>query len=1110
MPRRLKGFFGRQGRRRTFVIPLAVLVFTVAALALGATTAQAQTTIDWDDIECGGDGWAGPGVGPAGPATQQFTDVGCLGINMSIGYSGNMWDNSSTPNLYNGSDAPVAPLSGTFRWTNNPNDTGAGAVGSATGPSTVSIIFEQPVYLNQFTVASLSRLYNAPGDDAPFRYEWMDVRVFDKDNNLLRATSVTPSTYAPDGSTVVRADSPVVQDSGTGIYNLRGTSIQDTCTDECGYDRLTFGFTTTPVQRIELIHFVTDGPTVTDDRSPGLTSVAVERLVISAADDGLDWGDAPDTYGTLDAGNGPSHRIISTLYLGAQVDEEVDGRPTNTANGDDTNGLDDEDGVVTATLALTEGGTAVVRVTATNQTASPAFLYGWIDFDGNGVFDDDESANTTIAAGAVQQQVELDFGSVPDGAPAATYARFRLSTDDAGTEPTGAAADGEVEDYPVSITPPDQLDWGDAPDTSSGAGPGDYNTLGSNNGPSHSVVANLSIGDLIDAENDGQPTANANGDDTTNADDEDGVTIPTLVENQDGIITVNVTNLTGEAAVLYCWIDFNANGVFETSERVSANVPTGANDVDVTLNFGAVPALGVNQTFARCRLSSDPAAAEPLGPAQGGEVEDHVVTISTGPSQTLDWGDAPDTGDGTGAGNYNTLAADDGPHHGIVTGLRIGPNIDAEANGQPTANADGDDTNPPTAPDDEDGVNPFDLALTEGDDAVIRVSVTNQLESNAMLYGWIDFNGNGAFEVSERAAITVPAGSLNTVVNLDFGTVPANGVTATFGRFRLSTDTAAGSPTGAADDGEVEDYPVTIGAVIDWGDAPDASAGTGTDNYNTLASDNGPSHRVINGLNIGALVDGEADGQPTLNANGDDTNPVGAADDEDGVLVSDLTLTESEAAEITVVVNNSTQESAVLYGWIDFNANGVFDATESAQVTVPAGTVLTPVTLDFGAVPVTGVTQTYARFRISTDTAAALPTGPAPDGEVEDYPVTISLQPAAIDLVSFTAELVDANAVIRWTTGAEVDTNGFHLYRATTSERKDAVRITEAMIPAQGPNGGVYTYVDTAVLSGPSYSYWLIEVENGVEAAEYGPVLLVTRTVAERSNNIFLPMIVGR
>lgn len=1107
MPYRDDQTFSGRFSIRGILLP-AFAVCLIAFFLLSTThTASAQTTIDWDDIECGGGAWAGPGVGPAGPSTQQFTDIGCTGVNMSVSYSGNMWDNNSTPNLYGGA-APVTQLQDSLRWTNNRLDTG-GQAGTATGPSTVTILFDQPVFVNQFVIASLSRLLNNnTGTLVTYRYEWVDVRAYGESNDLLVANSVTPATYEPDGTSVVRPGSPLIQHNGSGIYRVRGTSLQGTCND-CGYDYATFSYTSTPVQRIELIHFVTEGTEFTDPRSDRLTSVALDSMIIRVPDEtARDWGDAPDIYGTLAAAGGPNHLISGAIYLGAVEDSEADGQPNTNANGDDITNLDDEDSVPASDLVLTEGSTALVRVTVTNQTNSSAFLYGWIDFDGNGTFDNDESATLTVPAGTSQQQVQLDFGAVPEGGPSTSYARFRISTDDAVSSPTGAADDGEVEDYRVSFTAADQFDWGDAPDTGAGAGTGNYNTLDSDNGPSHTIVNDLSIGDVIDFEPDGIPNVGANGDDVTGVDDEDGVTIPALVENTAASVTVRVTNLTGSTARLYGWIDFNGDGVFETSERATVDVPTGANGVDVNLNFGLVPANGVTQTYARFRLSSDTAAAAPTGPAQGGEVEDYVVTISPAPLETLDWGDAPDTGVGTDEGNYNTLANDNGPRHVIVDTLRMGLRVDSETDGQPTTNADGDDLNPPTALDDEDGVNPLDLTLVEGEASVVRVTATNQTEASAILYGWIDFDGDGTFESGERAVAAVPAGSVNTVFNLNFGTVPTTGVTSTYARFRLSTDAAAGEPVGPADDGEVEDYQVAIGALIDWGDAPDGAIGTGTGNYNTLASDNGPSHRVVSDLTIGAVLDGETDGQPNISATGDDTNPVGAADDEDGVLVSGLSLIEGDPAQISVVVNNETQDAAVLYGWIDFNANGNFEPTESAQVVVPAGTVLTPVSLDFGAVPANGVTQTYARFRLSTDTAAASPVGPATNGEVEDYEVSITGTPAAIDLVAFAAEPAAGAVIVRWETAGEVDTNGFHLYRATTGAREDAVRVTSAMIPAKGPNGGEYEYTDTAVVAGVTYFYWLIEVENNAEAAEYGPVQGGALGSDTQQHEVFLPVVV--
>ena len=93
---------------------------------------------------------------------------------------------------------------------------------------------------------------------------------------------------------------------------------------------------------------------------------------------------------------------------------------------------------------------------------------------------------------------------------------------------------------------------------------------------------------------------------------------------------------------------------------------------------------------------------------------------------------------------------------------------------------------------------------------------------------------------------------------------------------------------------------------------------------------------------------------------------------------------------MNVRVTNTNSIPATLYGWIDYNANGVFDnATERTSVTVPNGTNNSIVTLVFPPVPSGFTGTTYARFRLSTDAAAANPTGVAADGEVEDYRATL-------------------------------------------------------------------------------------------------------------------------
>ncbi|MEM1225399.1 MAG: Ig-like domain-containing protein [Planctomycetota bacterium] len=165
-----------------------------------------------------------------------------------------------------------------------------------------------------------------------------------------------------------------------------------------------------------------------------------------------DYGDAPASYGTLRANDGPSHGIVSGLSIGSAVDRESDGIPTAAATGDDVvdasiEQIDDEDGVDTSTL-LRPGLPGVIEVSVVNTTGQVAYLQGWIDFQQDGVFDADDRLPTTIVTTSGVEQVSF---TVPAGAAIGdTIARFRLSLTDS-LAPTGAVDSGEVEDHSVRI-----------------------------------------------------------------------------------------------------------------------------------------------------------------------------------------------------------------------------------------------------------------------------------------------------------------------------------------------------------------------------------------------------------------------------------------------------------------------------------------------------------------------------------------------------------------------------------------------------------------------------------------------------------------------------------
>ena len=160
----------------------------------------------------------------------------------------------------------------------------------------------------------------------------------------------------------------------------------------------------------------------------------------------VDFGDAPATYGI--ASNG----FRTGLTLGTLWDAEATPWFSPDALGDDTHGIDDEDGIDESTIRpLIAGSNNPITVATTNTTGQTAYLQAWIDFDGNGVFDPSEQVVTNQSVTAAALPV-LNI-TVPAGARVGnTFARLRLSTV-MGIGPTGHAVDGEAEDYPVSIRP---------------------------------------------------------------------------------------------------------------------------------------------------------------------------------------------------------------------------------------------------------------------------------------------------------------------------------------------------------------------------------------------------------------------------------------------------------------------------------------------------------------------------------------------------------------------------------------------------------------------------------------------------------------------------------
>ncbi|MDA3895294.1 MAG: C10 family peptidase [Desulfobacteraceae bacterium] len=193
-----------------------------------------------------------------------------------------------------------------------------------------------------------------------------------------------------------------------------------------------------------------------------------------------------------------------------------------------------------------------------------------------------------------------------------------------------------------------------------------------------------------------------------------------------------------------------------------------------------------------------------------------------------DFGDAPSAAQSGFASSYPTLLTDDGARH-FAAGPTLGANRDTESDGQSSVNADGDDTNGST-PDDEDGVaiSGVITALISGTNtSTVDVNLQNSDGTSNLLDAWIDFNRDGDWDDSgEQIFTSYDLGTIDSVHTLTFTIPQATGGAVeagdSYARFRLSTSGSL-SPTGAADDGEIEDCLVTLAITVDVPDVLDTA-----------------------------------------------------------------------------------------------------------------------------------------------------------------------------------------------------------------------------------------------------------------------------------------------
>jgi len=236
-------------------------------------------------------------------------------------------------------------------------------------------------------------------------------------------------------------------------------------------------------------------------------------------------------------------------------------------------------------------------------------------------------------------------------------------------------------------------------------------------------------------------------------------------------------------------------------------VGTGGNAVGGNFGEIAVNLTTLNITSGTgCSNASVLYSGTAASAATTAQIKD-IVGIPTVKFCPRDFGDLPDTGAGTGVGNYETLRANTGPSHIILQGgPYLGSIVDLEFKGSPSINADGDDND---GSNDHDGVT-FVANNTSGIQAGTLAANTAQFEVIAgtagILNAWIDWNGDGDFDDTNERIATEQSLAVGTHT-LTVPNIGASQVDDLYHRWRFTASTGqANTPNGEAPNGEVEDY----------------------------------------------------------------------------------------------------------------------------------------------------------------------------------------------------------------------------------------------------------------------------------------------------------------
>ncbi|WP_232603102.1 GEVED domain-containing protein [Photobacterium carnosum] len=730
----------------------------------------------------------------------------------------------------------------------------------------------------------------------------------------------------------------------------------------------------------------------------------------------LDWADAPTVngYATELVDSGPRHMTeASTPYLGVNnPDNENDGQPTVTADGDDSNGLipDDEDGFIQPAINNILVSGDILSLIVPVVTSGNDNLYGWIDFDASGTFDADERQTANITVSGNEQ---LDFNVPADVQFMDSFVRLRIcSSTETCDSPTGGSGDGEVEDHVILLKPQGDLALTLAMD------------------PSVNVTLGIPFNVVVNIENMGSTIALNTK-----------VTLPipagySFVKAYAGDGVTEITTydpLTGELDLGAIGLGFNDYAVIRlapqilTAPSINAEIiTTSINDIDSTPNNGfgngeddtnsVTPIISI---FVQPNICEAPVVFEG-GDAYLAANGEYVVTPNATNQKGYLWSYEYIDLNQPMYAELAVYLGDRTCNTGCPTGIESG------ADGMTfVLSADARDLNAFGAFGGGLGVGDIFGATPVSPSVVFEFDTFDNTfigaTDDAVGGQYIDHTAvylNGDVYTPDAANTLIPATSVSGgeledgryhiaqfewdptinqftyyvdgVMVGQFTRDIRNDLGNNMVRFGFTGSTGAGYNL---QKGCFTKAPNVLGS--DLGDAPDTSIGTGTNNYTTTYENDGAAHVQAdsdnNGfidLRMGTLWDADIGDLQNIGAIADDNDNF---DDEDGVSVL---LAATKGANFDIAINVAEDAARIssgqrLYAWLDFNLDGDWDDSGEqiiADVSAVIGNNNYSVPIPSNAI----VGYSYLRVRLCSDVSCDSPIGLANDGEVEDYRVLIS------------------------------------------------------------------------------------------------------------------------